>query len=172
MGVFRLISFIVLCGLSVSAYASIDVYEFSDEDNRQQYLALTKELRCPKCQNQDIADSNAPIAQDMRREVHRMVEQGESSESIVAFMVERFGEFVSYKPKVDRTTYALWYGPYVVMAFGIIVVLLLAVRKRAGQRQNTKPEMDIDQKAALNALLEENSKEDQKEDKPSGSDKS
>ena len=79
-----LVLFTLLLGLNLFtpfANADIDVYEFSTEEKRTRYLDLTKELRCPKCQNQDIADSNAPIAQDMRREVHRMVEEGHADQN-------------------------------------------------------------------------------------------
>lgn len=137
-----------------SVHASIDVYEFSTEDRRDQYLALTKELRCPKCQNQDIADSNAPIAQDMRREVHRMVEDGQSSEQVVQFMVDRFGEFVSYKPKVNASTYALWYGPYILLVLGLIVVVIVA-KKARNKRDSSGPELSAEEENKLNQLLED-----------------
>lgn len=114
--------------------ADIDVYSFSDEQNRQQYLDLTKQLRCPKCQNQDIADSNAPIASDMRREVHRLVEDGQSKDEIVAFMVDRFGEFVTYKPKLIPATYLLWFGPWILVLLGLILITVLAKRRHSGQK--------------------------------------
>lgn len=118
-------------------HASIDVYEFSSEDKRERYHALTKELRCPKCQNQDIADSNAPIAKDMRREVHRLVETGASEGDVVAYMVERFGEFVMYTPTLDQRTYALWYGPVVVLALGLLIVIITASRARKNRQVNS-----------------------------------
>jgi len=122
--------------------ASIDLYEFSSEANELRYKELTKELRCPKCQNQDIADSNAPIAADMRREVHRLLEAGESDRSIVGFMVDRFGEFVSYKPKVKPDTYLLWYGPWVLLFLGVVMIFFMASRRSSsgqgsGQGKNT-----------------------------------
>lgn len=163
---FCLVSMLLVMTLGV-AQASIDVYEFSSEDNRQRYLELTRELRCPKCQNQDIADSNAPIAQDMRREVHRLVEQGESSDSVVDFMVERFGEFVSYKPKVTPATYALWYGPFVFLGLGILVVVLVAMQRRRQRTENesetlsSEPEeLGRDEQEKLAALLKESAQED------------
>lgn len=128
-----------------AANASIDVYSFSNEDNRTKYHALTKELRCPKCQNQDIADSNSPIASDMRREVHRLLEEGKDHDQVVQFMVERFGEFVTYKPKVSSETYVLWYGPWVLIGIGILIIAFVlrskvATRKRASAKTDNVKE--------------------------------
>ena len=151
--------FAVMFGLSLLtnfANADIDIYEFSSEDVRDRYTILTKELRCPKCQNQDIADSNAPIAQDMRREVHRMVEGGHSVESVVAHMVERFGEFVSYKPKVGASTYLLWYGPLFLIVLGLITVASVSVRRKAiANEEPLKQDLPLSQEesAKVAALL-------------------
>ena len=128
---------VVLAFTSPALFATIDLYEFSSEVNQARYKALTKELRCPKCQNQDIADSNAPIAQDMRREVHRLLEAGQDDRSIVRFMVDRFGEFVSYKPKIKPATYLLWYGPWVLLVLGGMIILLMAGRRILKQGKNS-----------------------------------
>ena len=126
--------------VSLSVHANIDLYEFKDENTRVRYTKLTKELRCPKCQNQDIADSNSPIASDMRSEVHRLVEQGSSNDDVVNFMVDRFGEFVSYKPRVQPSTYLLWYGPWALIAFGVIIISLIVRRRSAliGTQEDSK----------------------------------
>ena len=111
--------------------ADIDVHQFSNDDNLTMYQALTKELRCPKCQNQDIRDSNAPIAQDMRKEVHRLVEEGASYNQVIEFMVERFGDFVTYKPKVSKETYVLWFGPFIMVLIGLFTILMVVRKKKA-----------------------------------------
>ena len=134
--------------------ASIDVYEFSSEENRVQYNALTKELRCPKCQNQDIADSNAPIAQDMRREVYRLIEDGESTEAVVEFMVERFGEFVSYDPKIIPATYLLWFGPLTLVGVGLLVVLLLSSKRKRSVKADVTT-LDSTSRKRLDAMLKD-----------------
>lgn len=138
-----LIAFTLLLGANLVAHfanASIDVFDFSNEQTQERYNELTKILRCPKCQNQDIADSNAPIAKDMRREVYRLVEQDYEVDDVVAHMVERFGDFVSYKPKLDTSTFLLWFGPFVFIVLGLFVVVLLAVKRKtsvaAQQTQN------------------------------------
>ncbi|RML38486.1 Cytochrome c-type bioproteinsis protein CycL, partial [Pseudomonas syringae pv. maculicola] len=78
---------------------------------RARYSELTRELRCPKCQNQDIADSNAPIAADLRKEIYRMLGEGQSNQKIIDFMVDRYGDFVRYKPSLNARTWLLWFGP-------------------------------------------------------------
>ena len=88
-------------GLVGVARAAIDTYEFKGEVERERFRSLTEELRCPKCQNQNIADSNAPIATDLRREIYRMLDDGRSDKEIVDFLVMRYGDFVMYKPPLD-----------------------------------------------------------------------
>ncbi|MEH6625224.1 MAG: cytochrome c-type biogenesis protein [Motiliproteus sp.] len=118
-------------GFFSTTYAAIDTYKFANPENREQFKVLTEELRCPKCQNQNLADSNSPIAFDMRREIHRMVEEGQSSQQVVDFMVARYGDFVRYRPKRDSSTAILWYGPIVLLVFGLTVVVLISRRRKA-----------------------------------------
>lgn len=89
------------------AHAAIDAYAFRDDAERARYSELTRELRCPKCQNQDIADSNAPIAADLRKEIYRMLGEGQSNQQIIDFMVDRYGDFVRYKPSLTARTAAV-----------------------------------------------------------------
>jgi cytochrome c-type biogenesis protein CcmH len=86
-------------------------------------MVLTQTLRCPKCQNQDIADSNAPIAADLRREVYQLIVQGKTDQQITDFMVARYGDFVRYKPALNKRTWILWYGPLALLILGLSVVL-------------------------------------------------
>ena len=118
-----------------AAHATIDIYPLESDADRQRFQVLTKELRCPKCQNQNIADSNAPIAQDMRDEVHRLLVDGNSDEQIVDAMIARFGEFVTYRPVFDRRTALLWLTPVLVLLIGIGVVIGLVVRSRTQAAQ-------------------------------------
>lgn len=107
---------------SVSLASSVDTYQFSTPEYEVRFQELNKILRCPKCQNQNLADSNSMISQDLRKEVHRLIEEGRSDEQIMEFMVMRYGDFVLYKPKVDKVTYFLWYGP---IGFGVLGLLIL-----------------------------------------------
>ncbi|SER04596.1 cytochrome c-type biogenesis protein CcmH [Azotobacter beijerinckii] len=118
--------------LSATAHAAIDTYEFKSDAERERYRSLIEELRCPKCQNQNIADSDAPIAMDLRREIYRMLGEGQSDEQIVDYLVARYGDFVRYKPPLDARTLLLWYGPAGLLAVGFGVLALILVRRRRG----------------------------------------
>ena len=107
----------------------VDTYEFNDEVTKIRFQALSKELRCPKCQNQNLADSNSPIAADLRRELYELLQQGKADSEIVDFMVDRYGEFVLYRRRVSELTYVLWFGPAVLILLGIIVVIVIVRRK-------------------------------------------
>ena len=117
-------------GLFGSALASVDTYAFKDEAERARYRSLIEELRCPKCQNQNISDSDAPIAMDLRREIYRMLEDGRSNEEIVNYLVDRYGEFVRYKPVLNSRTWFLWYGPWLLLGAGFAVLGLIVWRRR------------------------------------------
>jgi len=127
--------------LSLGAQAAIDTYEFKDEGERARYRTLTEELRCPKCQNQNIADSDAPIAKDLRNEIHRMLGEGKSDDEIVDFLVARYGDFVRYNPPVDARTWLLWYGPWLLLGGGLGVLALIVLRRRrpAGAEASALP---------------------------------
>lgn len=115
---------------SAFAWAQAEFEPFDSEVDRLRYQALTEEMRCPKCQNQNLADSNSPIAQDLRREIHRMVSDGRSDREIVDFMVARYGEFVLYRPRWDANTQWLWLVPGALLFAGGAVVLTLSRRRR------------------------------------------
>jgi cytochrome c-type biogenesis protein CcmH len=124
-----------LCVLLLAAFANaaIETYEFATEDQRQRYLDFTRELRCPKCQNQNLADSNSPIAADLRRELYRLLEEGKNDDEIVDFMVQRYGDYVLYRPPLERRTWFLWLAPLMMLAGGLIVLagIVLRARRRA-----------------------------------------
>lgn len=137
---------VLLLMLSMPAFAAIDVYQFDNKQQEQRFRILSEELRCPKCQNQSIADSDAGIAQDMRTRVHTMILEGKSDEDIVDYFVSRYGDFVSYRPPVNAGTSILWLGPILLLlGGGVVIVLLLrnASRKAAAEdeaSQDKEPE--------------------------------
>ncbi|MCC6076864.1 cytochrome c-type biogenesis protein [Pseudomonas sp. GCM10022188] len=139
--------------LSLGAQAAIDTYEFNDEAARARYRTLTEELRCPKCQNQNIADSDAPIAMDLRREIHRMLGEGKSDEEIVDFLVARYGDFVRYNPPVNARTWLLWYGPWVLLATGLGVLTLIVLRRRRPSASGPGTDLSAEERARLDQLL-------------------
>ncbi|WP_247843144.1 cytochrome c-type biogenesis protein [Pseudomonas sp. MWU12-3103b] len=147
----------VVLGLSLAgmAHAAIDTYEFAKEGDRERFRELTKELRCPKCQNQDIADSNAPIAADLRKEIFRMLGEGKDNQQIIDFMVDRYGDFVRYKPALNAKTALLWFGPAGLL-FGGLVVIAVIVRRRRAQRTETPPSLSTEERQRLDQLLDKN----------------
>ncbi|MFO7992963.1 MAG: cytochrome c-type biogenesis protein [Marinobacter sp.] len=126
----------VLIALLLVAYGPLltaepsDVYSFDNESEEQRFHNLISELRCPKCQNQNIADSNAPISKDMREEAYQMMSTGASDDEVVNAMVARFGEFVRYKPQVERRTLLLWATPVIVVLIGLLIVASIVIRAR------------------------------------------
>lgn len=108
---------------SAQSLAVIETYEFSTPDLELRYKALSQELRCPKCQNQNIADSNAPISRDLRAIVHEQLEAGATNEEIIDFLVDRYGEFVRYRPGMDSNTLWLWSAPLILLVMAVAVVL-------------------------------------------------
>ncbi len=163
----RLILIVLFWVASVNALA-VEVYDFPNDEARERYQDLTWELRCPKCQNQNIADSNAPIARDLRREVHRMVVEGRTDQEVIDFMVERYGDFVLYRPPMAGHTMILWLAPVVLVLVGITVVLVLGrLRQKAGQQDD---ELTQEEQQRLQQLLGEAestvSSNPEKSDKP------
>ena len=109
---------------SLHANAVIETYEFSTPELEVRYKALSQELRCPKCQNQNIADSNAPISRDLRAIVHEQLEAGATDEEIIVYLVDRYGEFVRYRPGIDNNTFWLWSAPLILLLMALTVVWL------------------------------------------------
>ena len=118
---------------SSQSLAVIETYEFSSPDLELRYKVLSQELRCPKCQNQNIADSNAPISRDLRAIVHEQLEAGATDEEIINFLVDRYGEFVRYRPGMDSNTLWLWSAPVILFVMAIAIVLLQIRKDRDGQ---------------------------------------
>jgi cytochrome c-type biogenesis protein CcmH len=94
---------------------------FDDPVLNERYQALAREIRCPKCQNESIADSDAPVAADLRREVRRLIGEGASDQEVKDFLAARYGEFVLYRPRVVPVTWALWIAPFALLGVGGVV---------------------------------------------------
>ncbi|MFC8750015.1 cytochrome c-type biogenesis protein [Pseudomonas oryzihabitans] len=118
---------------STLSQAAIDPYGFRDDAERARFQALARELRCPKCQNQDLADSNAPIAGDLRREIQRLMAAGQSDAEIIAHLEQRYGEFIRYRPPFEGRTLLLWLLPGLGLLGGAGLLLVLTRRRRAEQ---------------------------------------
>lgn len=116
---------------------------FEDAATEQRFQDLTQELRCLVCQNQNLADSDAPLAHDLRQEIHGMLMAGRSDEDIKAFLVDRYGDFVLYRPPVKGNTLLLWLMPALLLTLGA-VVMVLAVRRRAGLPASESGDIGVD----------------------------
>lgn len=114
---------------AVGAFASAQPIQYRDSAEEAHFRALTEELRCVMCQNQSLADSNAPIAHDLRLEVLRLMREGKSDAQIKQFLVERYTEFVLYKPEVKPMTWLLWFGPGILVLAGGVLIIVIVKRK-------------------------------------------
>ncbi|WP_421312453.1 cytochrome c-type biogenesis protein [Aeromonas sp. 603404] len=138
--------------------AAIDVYTFDNDNQEQVFRELTKELRCPKCQNQDIADSNAGLAKDLRDKTYQMVREGKDKEEIVDYMVARYGNFILYNPPLMASTLILWLGPLLVIVIGIGVVVIRS-RRSAATAEPVESTLSDEEQRRLAELLKEEEKQ-------------
>lgn len=125
----RMLMLIILCWASVSIAAQ-EPLVFNTQQQQDRFDQLTQELRCVVCQNQSLADSDAPLAHDLRREVYSMMQDGQSNEQIKQFLVDRYGDFVLYRPPVQSNTALLWLAPLIFLLAGAWL-LRANVKKRA-----------------------------------------
>lgn len=146
LSVFTLL--IVLSAYSVSAVE--DKFSFDTPAQRESFLKLTAELRCPMCQNQNIADSDAMIAYDMRRKVYALLKQGKTEQEVIDFMKSRYGDFVHYQPPVTAATLWLWAAPVLFIFIALIVVV---------RRKSVTPPEDMAAKLAKADEMLEREKE-------------
>ncbi len=112
---------LVLISLAPPALAK-EAKPVEDPQIEQRMQALTQQLRCLVCQNETLADSRAELAEDLRREIREQMKAGKSDQEIMAFLTQRYGDFVLYKPPVKATTYLLWFGPFVLLLGGTLVL--------------------------------------------------
>lgn len=140
-----LVSFV----LSGNTLAAIDTYEFADDQMRQRFYQLNEELRCPKCQNQALGDSDSPIAMDLRHEVYRLLSEGKSDQQIKDYLVARYGEYILYRPELSSHTLMLWLAPLILLLIGLVVVVVMVKRRK----QAVAPALDTEEQERLNTLI-------------------
>jgi len=128
---------IVLATLPGPADAgAIELREFSSEVEERRFRSLTEELRCTVCQNESLAESDAPLARDLRRQIHHQLQAGRSDSEIRDYMVERYGDFVLYRPPFAAHTMILWFGPVILLLAGLVAVVF-AIRRRRKILENS-----------------------------------
>ncbi|YCO04533.1 cytochrome c-type biogenesis protein [Vibrio sp. VNB-15] len=147
---------------SLAAHAAIEVYEFDNLEQEQQFKELGHTLRCPKCQNNTISDSNAELAQDLRHKVYEMTKDGKSKDEIVDYMIARYGNFVTYNPPFTMATAILWLGPFAVVLGGFGLIVLRSRKAKVKTVQDSDENWDEKKEARLNALLDEENNGDKK----------
>lgn len=145
----------VLC-FSLTAWAAVEVEQLSTPELEARYRVLIEEMRCPKCQNQNLAGSDSPVAGDLRREIRRLLEEGFTDEEITDYMVARYGDFVLYRPPLQRNTFALWIAPGVFAAIGLLALIVIVMRSRSGtgaRQDDEGAELTDDERRQLRRLL-------------------
>lgn len=150
----RILILVLLLTLSGFAGARVEYREFSNAEQQQAYDDLISELRCLVCQNQTIADSNADLAKDLRRQVYEMLQQGKTKQDIADFMTQRYGDFVLYNPPFKAKTGLLWIGPFVFLIIGLIAVFVFARRNKTA----ATVEMSAEKRRKIHGLLEKEDK--------------
>ena len=150
MRVLALCTALLLASTAAHGQSVFEPRGFSSPEHEKLYRTLVDELRCLVCQNQNIAESNADLASDLRREVYRMIEDGQSADEIAGFMVARYGDFVLYRPPLKGGTILLWVGPFVLAAIGM-AALALHLRRR---RQAFAAPLDSDDRQRLQRLVD------------------
>lgn len=146
---------ITLGSLSPTQAANLETYQFDDPAQEALFRQLIGELRCPKCQNQAIVDSDAPLAKDLRDQTYSMVQEGASKQQVIDYMVVRYGDFVHYKPPVTAATLVLWLGPLALIVIGAVVITVVA------RQRGDSHELSAEEVAALARLRQSSSAQDQ-----------
>ncbi|MCG3734151.1 cytochrome c-type biogenesis protein CcmH [Vibrio cincinnatiensis] len=144
--------------ISLSSWAVIDIYDFDTPEQEKQFHELSNTLRCPKCQNNSIADSNAELAQDLREKVYEMTKQGYQKQEVIDYMIARYGNFVTYKPPFTLSTAILWVAPILVLMVGFSVMVRRSQRHKSARAK--MDDWDTEKEVRLKALLNEESQGD------------
>ena len=139
---------------SLNCFSAVEYRKFNDPEKEQTYKVLIEELRCLVCQNQTIADSNADLAKDLRRQVYEMLQLGKSKDEIANFMIERYGDFVLYNPPFKAKTGLLWIGPIVFLLIGLVMLVLFSRKNKVKTKTELSEEQQTKQ-AKVKALLEQ-----------------
>jgi cytochrome c-type biogenesis protein CcmH len=134
--------------------APIETFKFDSPEKEQVFHKLSEELRCLVCQNQNIAESNADLAKDLRLEIYTMLQQGKTEEEIVDFMVQRYGDYVLYRPPLKPMTWLLWFGPAIVFIIGLVIVVRFMKSQTAEAAPDSLSNEDIERINNLHAERE------------------
>ena len=146
--------FVLLAVMSFSfaaVAAPIETFKFDSPETEKVFHKLSEEIRCLVCQNQNIAESNADLAKDLRLEIYNMLSEGKTEDEIVAFMVERYGDYVLYRPPFKPMTWLLWFGPAIIFAIGLIFVVRFMKAQNMNRQSESLSEEDLERIKNLHA---------------------
>jgi len=140
-----LLAFLAL-NLAGTARAQVDTFEFATQEQQQRFRKLSNELRCPMCQNTNLTGSTGGVAEDLRREIHRMIVEGMTDPEIEQFMFERYGDFIFYRPRLRVETVFLWFGPAIFLIIGGLVIASVIRRSKsaAGETLSDEEQRQLD----------------------------
>jgi cytochrome c-type biogenesis protein CcmH len=144
---------VLLCSLLLpnTTYSQVDTFEFDTEEQQDRFRTLSDELRCPMCQNSSLSGSTGGVAEDLRREVYRMIMEGMSDSEINQFMFERYGDFILFRPRLTAGTVFLWFGPLLFLFIGGLFAF--GIWRRARKITDSDTELDKTQQKRLQQLL-------------------
>tara|TARA_B100001105_G_scaffold7702_1_gene5855 strand:- start:162 stop:665 length:504 start_codon:yes stop_codon:yes gene_type:complete len=148
-----LLLFLLMLLTPIAAFTQVDAFQFSSEEQQQRFRQLSDELRCPMCQNTNLTGSTGGVAEDLRREIHRMIIEGLTDEEIEQFMFERYGDFIFYRPRLRADTVLLWFGPLIFLFIGGFVTY--GIFRRAKALNKIEVAFDESQQKKLEELLTE-----------------
>ena len=149
----KLIAFLFLFSIATTSAmaAPIETFKFESAETEKIFHKLSEEIRCLVCQNQNIAESNADLAKDLRLEIYNMLSQGKTEDEIVDFMVQRYGDYVLYRPPFKPMTWLLWFGPVIIFVLGVIFAIRLMKAQSSTVVDDSLSEEEIERIKSLHA---------------------
>jgi len=151
----RLLVLLLLLFVATLGWAKEAAPMAEDVAVEKRMVAISDELRCLVCQNESLSGSHAELAQDLRREIREMIKAGKSDQQIMDFMVDRYGDFVRYRPPMKATTYLLWFGPFLLLAAAVVALILYLRRRSARLDRNPQPALTAEEQQRAEALLQQ-----------------
>ena len=151
-----LVCILFLLSFTAESESSKEVYSFVNDENQERFYTLLDTYRCPKCQSSNLSGSNAPIAKDLKREIHRLIEEGKTDEQIEAFLRSRYGDFILYKPALRKNTLILWLGPFILLSLIVFLVVSWNMSsKRKSKDLEAEQIVKVIERTRLKKLFEE-----------------
>ena len=154
----RVILALLLMFASLTAYAAVDAFEFETDEQQERFRTLSNEFRCPMCQNTNLTGSGGGVAEDLRREIYFMIVDGKTDEEIEQFMLERYGDFIFYRPRLMTETILLWFGPLGFLLLGGWIIA--GIIRRARPQEQVNAALSDAEQERLRKLLEKVEKQD------------